>query len=59
MTAGNLSAFGAEVRALQLINQRWQAVSISSLDANYDRGTDLVVLVKLERNPDDNLYDHH
>jgi len=59
MTAGNLSAFGAEVRALHLINQRWQAVAISSLDADYDRRTDLVVLVKMERNPDDNLCGRH
>ena len=59
MTAGNSFGFAAEVRALHLINQRWQAVAISSLDANYDRRTDLVVLVKMERNTDDNLCGHH
>jgi len=44
MTAGNLFALGADVRALHLINQRWQAVGISFPDANYDSRTDLVVL---------------
>ena len=59
MTAGNLFALGDDVRASHLINQRWKAVGISSPDANYDGRTDLVLAVKTERNPDDNLRGDH
>ena len=45
MTAGNLFAFEADVRALHLTSQRWQAAAISSPDANYDSRNDLVLAV--------------